>query len=246
MRGSTLSAIRSMLKAEIGDYSGTNAIRDAELGVLISNKQKVLATEYYWPFLQQTWDQAIAVGTRYATLTSTLAGNPETGTAVVDLDKLPIVTTFYNNVYHPVIYGINEDELNAINASLGNRSDPIQRWRMATNVNEVAVPNQFEVWPVPNTAQTLRFTGERTLQTLTSDSHTADLDDMLLVLFVAADICTRKKSPDAQLKLQQANRRLQWLRQGQTVKTVRRTMDDGGDAQWQRERKLTGMRIIVS
>ena len=67
-RGNTFSAIRDMIKAEIGDYSGNNTNRDAELYALIANKQLWLATEYAWPFLERRWDVGVAPGTQYVNL----------------------------------------------------------------------------------------------------------------------------------------------------------------------------------
>ena len=43
-------------------------------------------------------------------------------------------------------------------------------------------------------------------------SDTADLDDQLIVLFAASELLTRQKSPDAQLKQQQAQIHYQRLR----------------------------------
>ncbi len=234
-----------MLKAEIGDYSGTNSTRDAELNVLLATKQKVLGSEHDWPFLHQQWDVSVAAGTRYVAVptTTATAANPASQTVDIDLDKLPEVWVYFNEIYQPVIYGVQPGEYNVFNYAKGDQSDPIMRWRYATNQNESNLPNRFEVWPVPATTQVLRFIGKRVLTTMTSDSHTADLDDVLIVLFTAADILARKKSQDAQLKLQQANRRLQWLRQGYTVKDTKRTMD--GHSEGERV-KLVGIRVGVA
>lgn len=224
-RGTSLAVLRSMLKAEIGDFASANATRDAQLNALLSNKQKLLATEHYWPFLERHWDVTATANTQYLSLPTTTAGDPEVVVLAIDLDTLPKVEVLYNNIYQPVINGIGEDEYNTFNFSLGQQSDPILRWRLATNPNEPDDPNQFEVWPVPVTEQTLRFTGERAIQALTTDGNTADLDDLLIVLFVAADILARQKQADAQVKFQAAQRRLQWLRQGYEAKVTRRTMD---------------------
>jgi hypothetical protein len=98
---------------------------------------------------------------------------------------------------------------------------------------------------VPTVAQTIRFTGQRVVQALAVDADTADLDDMLIILFVAAERLTRSKQQDAQLKMQLAQRRLQWLRQNYPVPDVIRTMDGKGDSDFRKQRKLTGMTIIV-
>lgn len=243
-RGTTLANLRSMLKAECGNYSGTNTARDAELNVLLSNMQKRLSTEHYWPFLERHWDVDVAPGQQYISLPTTTAGDPEQEVSQINLDQLPTVKTLYTTQYWPVTYGIDEDEYNTFNFALGQTSDPIQRWRLATNPNEPEDPNQFEVWPVAGTQQTLRFTGERAILSMTADSDTADLDDILIVLFVAAEILQRNKQPDAQLKLAAAQRHLQWLKQGYSPKDKVRTMDGKGDSEFKRNRQLIGVAVL--
>ena len=243
-RGTPLSQLRSMLKAEIGDFSGTNSNRDALLNALLSNMQKRLGVEHYWPFLEREWDVDVPSGTQYVTLPTETAGDPESEVSAINLDQLPTVKTLYTTQYWPVNYGISEDEYNTFNFALGQTSDPIQRWRLATNSNETSDPNQIEVWPVPGTDQTLRFRGERTILPLVADSDTADLDDMMIVLFCAAEILTRAKQPDGPLKMQAAQRQLQWLKQGYNTKDKVRTMDGKGDAQFNRDRQLIGVAVI--
>lgn len=227
-RGTTVTNLLAMLKAEIGDYAGTNTTRDAELTVLLSNMQKRLVSEHYWPFLERHWDVACPARQQYVTLPTTTSGDPETETVAINLDELPKVTVLWNQLYQPVELGIDEEQYNTFNFAFGQTSDPIQRWRLATNPNEVNDPNQFEVWPVPVTAQTIRFTGERAVQTLSIATDTADLDDMLLVLFVAAERLARSEKADSQIKMQMAQRRLQWLKQGYTPKRKRRMLDGTG------------------
>lgn len=243
-RGTTLSTLRSMLKAEIGDFTGTNSNRDAVLNNLLSNMQKRLGVEHFWPFLERDWDVVVPPNTQYVSLPTVTAGNPEVETSAINLDQLPTVKTLYTTQYWPVNYGIDEDEYNTFNFALGQTSDPIQRWRLATNPNEAADPNQFEVWPVASTQQTLRFRGERAIQQLVNDGDTADLDDMLIVLFCAAEILTRAKQPDGPLKMQGAQRHLQWLKQGYNTKDKVRTMDGKGDDQFNKSRQLIGVAVL--
>jgi len=82
------------------------------------------------------------------------------------------VSTYYNNYWLPVEYGIGIDEYNCFNSDLSETGDPVQRWRFAGA--------QLEIWPIPNTAQTLRLSGVRELNPLLADTDTADLDDLLL------------------------------------------------------------------
>lgn len=234
-RGTLVSALLSMLKGEIGDFAGTNAVRDAELIQLLSNKQKWLATEYEWPFLEQRWDQDVGIGTQFVALPTTDA---ESDTTAINMERFPKLEVLWNNVYQPVEYGIGADEYNTLNFSLGQSSDPIQRWRVATNPNEPTNQNEFEVWPVPLTTQTLRFTGQRTLLPLAATTDTADLDDMLLVYFVAGERLMRSKQADAQMKLQMAQRRLAWVRQNYPTRDKRRCLSGSEDYMFKRDRHL--------
>lgn len=241
-RGTTVVSLLAKLKAEIGDFSGTNTVRDLELTQLLDNKQKWLATEYEWPFLEQRWDQTVAIGAQFKTLPTTDA---EGDTTAINMERFPKVEVYWGQHWTPVEYGIGSDEYNTLDHSLGQDSDPIQRWRVATNPNEPTNPNQYEVWPVPVTAQTIRFTGQRTVTDLTANGATADLDDMLLVYFVAGERLMRSKQQDAQLKLQMAQRRLQWVRQNYPTRDVRRSLAGGGESDFKRDRRNVGMLIAV-
>lgn len=241
-RGTTLANLRSMLKAEIGDNSGTNATADATLNVLLSNMQKWLATEYDWPFLERRFDVACSKNTQFLSFPT----QDDNGDVIaLNLERFPRVEVFWNNVYQPVQYGIGQDEYNTLDFALAQQSDPIQRWRAATNPNEPTNPNTFEVWPVPVTDQTLRFTGQRALQPLAVDANTADLDDMLLVMFVAAERLTRLKQPDATLKMQKAQRRLAFIRQNYPTRERVRILGGGDEGDFRRDRRLSGMIIVT-
>lgn len=239
-RGTTVTNLLTMLKAEIGDFASTNTSRDNELTVLLSNMQKRLATEHYWPFLERHWDVNCPAGQQYISLPTVTSGDPETETSDINLDELPVAKVLWNTLYQPVEYGINEEQYNIFNFALGQTSDPIQRWRLATNPNEAEDPNQFEVWPVPVTDQVMRFTGERAIQSLAAPTDTADLDDMLIVLFVAAERLARGEKADSNIKMQMAQRRLQWLKQGYTPKRVRRMLD-GNSVPPRKDIKLIGV-----
>lgn len=85
------------------------------------------------------------------------------------------------------------------------------------STSEVSI---FEVWPVPVTAQTMRFSGQRALNPLVADGDKADLDDMILVLFVAAEKLMMLKQSNAQAKLAAAQARMRMVRAGQPTREV--------------------------
>lgn len=239
-RGNTLLNIRNMVKAEIGDYSGTNTNADAELNILLSNKQLWLATEYAWPFLERRWDVAVAPGTQYINLPTV----DDAGvTAALNFNRMPHVQVHYNLQYYPVTYGINGEQYNTLDFALGQQADPIQRWRLSSNPDETNNPNQFEVWPVPTVAQTIRFVGQRVPFTLAADGDKADMDDILLVYLVAADRLARLKQPDAQLMLSKAQRVLQNQRQVYPTKDKVRIL--GGGTSTDGSRPPEGIKLVA-
>jgi hypothetical protein len=225
-RGTALSTLVTMLKAEIGDYSGTNTARDNALMQLLSNMQTQLALEYKWSFLIRRWDVQVPGGTQYVTFpTVDIDGESST----MNLDELKTVQVYWNTIYQEMEYGIGADQYNAMNPTLGNQSDPIQRWRERSNVDESVDSSQFEVWPLPASTQTVRFEGERELKVLAVSTDVADLDDLLIVLAVAANQLARTKQADAQLMATRFNRRLKQLGQRSRTDTRTRVLGSGSD-----------------
>ena len=194
-RGTTLANLLLMLKAELGYAldTGVAEAEDTRLKYLLSYHQQWLAGEYDWPFLKRTGDVLLAAGDRTATLPTTL-----------DFNRSAQVTTNFNNVWTPLTYGIAAEDFTIWNSDDDQTADPILKWQYATDTT-------FEVWPRPSTAATVRFAGMKKLAALSATSDTADLDDLLIVLFAAADICAGQSKPDAAAKLARAQKRLQNL-----------------------------------
>ncbi len=238
-RGTTLANARAMLKAEIGDYAGTNAVSDAARNVQMSNMQKWFASEYDWPFLEHEWPSPVSAGSQFLTMPAT---DKRGMSATINFERGVLVERLYNNLYVPLDYGIGADEYNIYDYLRdGKAMDPIQRWKFSTNTVDTANSNQYEVWPVPVTAQTVRFTGQRKLLALSSDSDTLDMDDMLIVLSVAAMILMRNGTSDAQMMSQRAQRTLERLRAH--YPTYDRTIILGGGGHRHEKRRLVGIAV---
>ncbi len=242
-RGTTLVNLRNMLLAEIGDYASSNTTRTGELNTLLSNKQKWLASEYSWPFLEQFWDASIAAGLQYVPF-PTVDDSGLGATTAINFERPVKVEVFWNNVYDDMDYGIGADQYNWMNNALGQQTDPIQRWRFRSNTAEAANADTFEVWPVPVTPQTVRFTGQRTLVSLVNDSDKADLDDMLLVYFVAGEVLLRSKQADGQLKLAMAKQRLEKLRSAYPTKTRELVLGQGRQ-DYREQRRVVPMIVVA-
>ena len=203
-RSTTLANVLLMLKGQMGYslVSGIATAQDQELYTLIDNQQKRLAGEYNWPFLEIRSDVAVSPGNRTKNLPTD-----------VDFERPVKVEVNWNQIWLEVKNGIDSYEYNVF--SSGDIKpvqpvDPVMRWRMASETT-------FEIWPIPNTAQTVRFTGCRPLASLKTagvydSALTCDLDDLLIVLYVAADKLARMKQGDAQPAYNRAAARMAYLR----------------------------------
>ena len=204
-RGTTLANVLLMVKGELG-YSLTSGVAtagDQTLYTLIDNKQKWLADEFDWPFLHKTSNVSATAATRYLTLPTD-----------VDFERAVTADVVWGNQWHGLDYGIGIKEYNTISSGDGGITaqnlDPILRWQLYSNT-------QFEVWPIPVTTSTVRFTGQKVLTALkTNDvyvsSNTLDLDDLLIALFVAAEATPSKESSRKQTLAELANARFNMLK----------------------------------
>lgn len=192
-RGTDIAVCRAMLKAEIGYNLSEGTGDDANLNYLLHNMQQSLADTNDWPFLEKRFDVSCPVNSRYLNMPAVNTARPM------------IVEIFYNRIYYSLGYGITNEQFNYRNSDLVQVQDPIQRWKMYDS-------NQFEIWPINQTGQTIRFTGQRQLSAFTTDGDLCDLDDLMLVLFTAGEYALRNKWPDAQLKQQRAQERYRQIR----------------------------------
>lgn len=201
-RGTTLEALVNNLRAEIGQSTNT-AVSRASLDSLtqtLRRQQARLWTDYDWPFLRVERDIQMQAGGRYYDFPVDL-----------DLTRIEKAEIKWGGIWQPVAYGISSEDFVLHDSDLGIRNNPVMRWDYYNGALNTPV-NQFEVWPIPANNGTpaskelhLRFTGIRKLRSLVAMSDTADLDDDLLVLYSAAEILARLKTPDASSKLENAN-----------------------------------------
>ena len=196
-RGVILSALVSKLRAEVGmsTNSAVGQEKLAQLQQLLRRHQETLY-EKDWHFLRnKKADKAVVAGSRYYDFPTTI--NP---------DRIDKVLFQWGSQWIPVAYGIDtEREYNVRDSDAGERSDPVERWDWHDDGGQL----QFEVWPMPASAGTLRFVGKKALSPLIADTDAADLDDILIVLFAAAEL--RQGEEDAKIKETFASDRLRKL-----------------------------------
>lgn len=208
-RGVALSTIVTAIKKELGDNTETNTTWDAELKQKAAALQSDLCNTYDWPFLEDRWDLACSAGDRYKSIPTT---NIRSISSTINFERPVLVERLFNTYYNPVAYGITSEHYNYQNSDDGERMDPIMRWSMDTNTGDTSNADQIEIWPIPASSQTLRFTGQRAPRTFASDSDKSELDDLLIVYFVCADILSKREMSNAPVMLGRAERRLRSLR----------------------------------
>lgn len=217
-RGTPLSTVRSMLKAELQkSLDITSNAQDSELNQIIFDVQQWLASEYDWPFLRARWDVVVTAGTRYLAYPTT---DDDGNVFAIDFERAGDMQVFvkWNQVWQEVEYGIREmEEYNYIDSDRGQVLDPIQRWMFDDQ-------NKFEVWPIPATTATVRFIGQRVTTELRqstlgvlpitwNDGALLDLDDQTVVLYGTSEYLLKKDMAQASaLLLQKANTRMANIR----------------------------------
>src|SRR5271157_4101605 len=207
--------LRSELRRSVHPNVGVDEL--PELQQAINRQYAVCWAKYDWPFLCGFFPAVpLSAGQRYYQFPAGLT-----------YDRVKAVSVYFSGVPQRVERGISfEDyalfdpdggsvvgaftgEFSAEFGSAGAFSDPVLRWDVRAGS---ASSEQFEVWPVPSSnTQFIRFFGYLASPYLVNDSDLCWLDDMLVVLFAAADLLALDESeprvglpPAATLKLQVA------------------------------------------
>lgn len=232
-RGTTLANLRQMLKAEIGaglDESVQGA-GDAALNLLLANQQKWLLGQLGFVLGKVRVDLELTAGTRYYTF-------PETTIDIDRVDPEVWVTWDEDSIRRRVEFGITQEHFQAWDSEADEKLDWVRRWDLV-NVNGTL---KLEVWPIPQSDQTLKFSGYMPLPRLTQEADVCAVDDLVLVLFTAAEWLARDKKSDATAKLSKAQALLTSLKGSRQSQFERFNWNSRG-----RERRglgITGSSIV--
>lgn len=197
----TLTELVEMVRAEA--KLSTNSSRGTDhaeyLKALVKRHYRMIAEEYDWAHLRVVREDAgkdIQAGLRYYDLPTTV--NPE---------RLEAVWTKHSDNWLKLEYGIDPTKYNEIDSDRNQRYDPPLQWQWYGD-------RQIEIWPLPASDLTngLRFEGGKAITLLNSPSARADIDDILIVLSVAAEILQGNKQADAEVKNNAFIRRLATLK----------------------------------
>lgn len=208
MRNVTLNELVEQVRAEC--RLSTNQSRGLDdisnIVQMIKRIQETLYDEFDWPFMRIDKTEAtktLSAGQRYYDFPVNM-----------NMERAFSLWTNSTSVWTELPQGISLADYSQINSDDNMRADPPLKWDI---INET----QYEIWPLPaSNGSQVRFDGMKKLTVLVDMEARADLDDKMIVLYVAAEILAANKQPDAQVKLEHAQRRKATL-QGRLVSKKR-------------------------
>lgn len=225
-RNVTLNELTEQVRAECRLSTNTSRGLDdlSNIQQMIRRVQETLYDDFDWPFMRIAKTEAtktLAAGQRYYDFPTNM-----------NMERAFSLWSNSSSVWGKLEQGISLADYSAQDSDEDDRSDPALKW-------DIISETQFEIWPMPaSNGGLVRFDGLKKLTPLIDVNARADLDDRLIVLFVAAEILAANKQPDAQVKMENAQKRLNTLR-GRLSSQKRLFMGGAG------EDSRTGLRIRV-
>lgn len=220
-RGTTLGELVTQLRSEakLDPNPALSVNMNETMKQLLKSTQERLYDEFDWPHLKVTRDKTVDAGQRYYDVPTDM-----------NLERIIVVDFRWGSIWRPLERGVTLDHYNQYDSDADIRVDPAMRW----DVKDTGDGAQIEIWPIPATDYdstsndgSVRFTGIRQLNQLIANADVCDLDDQLVVKYVAASMLAARKDPEAQVKLAEARARKKTL-QGRITKTRRNSFSLGG------------------
>jgi hypothetical protein len=206
-RGKTFAQLIEALRDEIYLASSPALSKNIESALrrTLSRQYERLWDEHPWPHLRIYRDKPMQAGERYYSFFPELLFE--------DIEKV-VFQEVGTETWHPIRYGISSEDYESDDSDSGQRSDPVYSWVAYED-------DQFEVWPIPESSGgKFRAYGRKTFVAPVQETDVIDLDDQMIVLFAAAEWLEKQKSPDAQMKLQQAVSRFDRMKAKQSKNGV--------------------------
>lgn len=183
----------------IREESGISTVNTSNVDHLTKIKRKLkrhytsLLDEYDWKHLDLKIGEAsvqMVAGQRYYDFPSN-----------VNVNKITAAWFYWGNQWLQLEEGITPPDYNAKDSDLNERSDPGSRWAWRDE-------SQFEVWPLPASAEgKVSFEGQRAAQEYVEDDDLCDLDDVMLQLYVSAELLIKVSKDESEALIAQANKR---------------------------------------
>lgn len=241
MLNATLAATLTVLKAAMRTNLTVGTADDAILYQAIETQQEWFASVYDWNVLRDEWQVAnIAAGSggRFSAFPTADVNGV---TAEINFDRPLVASVKFSSKWRELGYGIGLNEYNTYNSEVDEAQDPIMRWGYKKGDT-----TKFEIWPLGASPQTVRFVGQRKVNSLrTSGSFvttkTLDLDNRLIAYAVAVDMLTGREDPGAKSVQEKLNALWQVLRSSESKTTSSFTVGEG--ARQQQQKRITPITV---
>lgn len=211
--GVALSDLREevLIEAGISSDAGFGVEHHRTVDQKLRRMERLLATKYDFPAMNVEETVTVDADARYADMPANLT-----------FSDIRLVSVAYGSEWLPITHGIGPRERTIYNTS--QRALPIQRWEVQApgNVN-------FEVWPIGEVEQTLRFEGQKSPGTMTKDTDVCVIDADALVMYAAAEFLARDSKADAELMISNAVAHINEILKAGTIQSgaVTQTMPGG-------------------
>jgi hypothetical protein len=228
-RGTSLGEMVAQLRSVTGRNisAATGAAERGSLQIQLRRAQEQLNDEWDWPFMRARRDITTAAGQRYYDFPTDLA--PE---------RVRQVKHLYGGIWTDLTYGVDMGEYSAYDSDADTRADPALKY----DIIDIGQGEQMEIWPIPQTASTVRLTGFRALKALLDDDDVADLDDLLIVLRAGINLSSGRDNARAESLAQEFQARLASL-QGNLVPPSQEPIVPGGSST-DRRRGTGDLRVV--
>lgn len=191
-RGTQFRELINMLRAELGQSlqrsTGLNTVEAQKYA--LKNTYQWLWDSFDWRFLKVYRDETLRQGERVYSFANDM-----------DFEGVERAWCRSGADWLPVTFGIDPEQQNAD----GEEGETVLRW-------DTCDDNQYEVWPVPSRAGTLRMYGMRKYQPLIKEEDKCLLDDLAVVFWTVARLAPKAKAAGGQLYVDIAKDRLRRMK----------------------------------
>lgn len=201
-RGTAFSELLLQLRAELRrSQSPAVGVDDiASLKQTLNRNAQVYAMLRDWEYLNRKFPRiTLNAGQRYYDLPPGL-----------DLERITVAKIKYGGSFYPLCRGIDFEDYESFDPEEDERSSPALKW--GTQFEESVKREQIEIWPLPDSSsQYLYFEGYRRADTMVSDDDICVVDDIVVVLWSAAELLQKVDAEGAKAKVDIANEHLRKL-----------------------------------
>jgi len=200
-RNVALEKLLKDLRVEVGRSTNAAISRSTRTRYItyLNRVQRRLYADFNWPFLEIHRDIKLQDGSRYYDF-------PDD----IEMDRAFRLETKYAGYWQKLGYEIGAKHYNQYDSDQGVKSSPAWRWDYF--LEDGSEQPQIELWPIPSADGNettnegyLRVHGHHKLTEMVEDADKCLIDADLIVLYAAAEILTKLRSPDAEVKLENAN-----------------------------------------